>query len=77
MLNRLLTMAVFGCLRPVDNALDPQGPLSQAILCAVINKENRDEKARPVLLLYCGVIVVLLFNTGLSHVFIDLVASHT
>ena len=38
------TMVLFRYLHPVDNALDPQGPLSQAILHAVINKVNMELK---------------------------------
>ena len=37
-------MALFRYLRPVDSALDPQGPLSQAVPRVVIEEVNREVK---------------------------------
>lgn len=48
-------MALRCYLHPTDSASDPQGPLSPAVLCVVINKVNTeldvsDEKVKPVTL---------------------------
>ena len=37
-------MALFRYLRPVDSALDPQGPLSQAVPRVVIEEVNKEVK---------------------------------
>ena len=37
-------MALFKYLRPVESPLDPQGPLSQAVPCAVISEVNQELK---------------------------------
>ena len=42
MLLKLATMALLRYLRPIDNALDPQGPLSHSVPSVVISEVNRE-----------------------------------
>ncbi len=44
MLLKLATMALFRYLRPIDNVLDPQGPLSHSVPSIVISEVNREVK---------------------------------
>ena len=48
------TKAPFRYLHSVDNTLDPQGPLSQAVPHAVINKVNRELKKADVIMKKIG-----------------------
>ena len=65
MLLKLATMALLRYLRPIDNVLDPQGPLVHSVPSVVVSEVNRevakegkdaDEKARLLPLIYRGTV---------------------